>query len=49
MTILTKESLRMIIEEIINDIELVADKDRDVQFELAASVLIEYGIVEIIE
>lgn len=41
---LTKESLEMLIEEIVNAIE--SEADRDIQFDMVSAILAENGIID---
>lgn len=47
MSRLTKESLEMLLEDIIDTVE--STDDRDIQFEMVNAILIGNGIVEIVD
>ena len=47
MSRLTKESLELILEEIVDAVE--STDDRDVQFEMVNAILVGNGIVEIVD
>lgn len=44
---ITKESMEMLLEEIVDAVE--SSVDRDIQFDMVSSILVGNGIVEIIE
>ena len=47
MTKLTRESLELIIENIIDTIEIIEDRDK--QFEMIQTILESEGLIEVIE
>lgn len=47
MSRLTKESMELLIEEIVDAVE--STEDRDVQFEMVKTILEGNGIIEVIE